>query len=93
MTVWDFLLLVLIAFICGALAQGITGYSRGGCLVSIAIGFIGALLGMWLQRLADAPELLILRFGETEFPVVWSLIGAVLFVAVVGFLTRRPRSY
>ena len=92
MGVWDFLLLLLVAFVCGGLAQAITGYSRGGCLVSIAIGFIGALLGMWLQRLANAPELLVLEFGETRFPVVWSLIGAGLFVAVVGLLsTRRPR--
>ncbi|HET6572905.1 MAG TPA: GlsB/YeaQ/YmgE family stress response membrane protein [Fimbriiglobus sp.] len=62
--------------------------------MSIAIGFIGALLGVWLQRLTGAPELLVLVFDATRFPVVWSLIGAVLFVAVVGFFTsRRPRRY
>ena len=95
MGVWDLLLLLLVAFVCGGLAQAITGYSRGGCLVSIAIGFIGALLGMWLQKLTGAPEILTLDFGETRFPVVWSLIGAVLFVAVVGFVTTRrpPRRY
>ena len=38
------LLLLLIAGICGALGQAIGGYSHGGCLVSIALGFIGALL-------------------------------------------------
>ena len=51
MTIIDLLVLLLIAGLCGALGQAITGYSRGGCLVSIALGFIGALLGMWLARL------------------------------------------
>ncbi len=44
----DFLLLLLVAGICGSIAQSLVGYSRGGCLVSIALGFIGALFGMWL---------------------------------------------
>ncbi len=92
MNVWEFLILLLVAFVCGALAQAIAGYSRGGCLVSIAIGFIGALLGVWLQRLAGAPELFTLEVGGAKFPIVWSLIGTVLFVAVVGLLTRRPRA-
>jgi len=34
------LILLLIAGVCGALGQAITGYSHGGCLVSIALGFI-----------------------------------------------------
>ena len=42
------LLLLLIAGVCGSLGQAIGGYSHGGCLVSIALGFIGALLGTWL---------------------------------------------
>ena len=56
MSLIDLLVLLLIAGICGALGQAISGYSRGGCLVSIALGFIGALLGGWLARqLAAAP--------------------------------------
>src|SRR5262245_43463038 len=43
MSVLDFLLLLLIAGVCGSLAQAIAGYSHGGCLVAIALGFIGAL--------------------------------------------------
>src|SRR5688500_15174013 len=33
-TLIDFLILLLIAGICGAIGQAITGYSHGGCLVS-----------------------------------------------------------
>ena len=57
MTILDVIVLLIIAGVCGALGQAISGFSRGGCLVSIAIGFIGALLGMWLARLLGLPEL------------------------------------
>ena len=45
MTLFDLLILLLVAGICGALGQAITGFSRGGCLVSIALGFVGAVVG------------------------------------------------
>jgi len=85
----DFLLLLLVAGVCGALGQSISGFSRGGWLVSIALGFIGALVGLGLARLLSLPELFVLTFGSTSFPIVWSIIGAALFVAVISLLTRR----
>lgn len=89
MTLLDLLLLLLVAGICGSLGQAISGYSRGGCLVSIALGFIGAVLGMWLARKLGLPELFSVQIGTTAFPIVWSIIGAALFVAVITLLTRR----
>jgi uncharacterized membrane protein YeaQ/YmgE (transglycosylase-associated protein family) len=89
MTLLEFILLLLVAGICGALGQAITGFSRGGILVSIALGFIGALLGMGIARALSLPELLLVNFDTTSFPIVWSIIGAALFVAVLGLLTRR----
>jgi len=71
------------------LGQAIAGYSRGGCLVSIALGFVGALVGMWLARLMGLPEIFPVRIGTTSFPIIWSIIGSALFVAVVSLLTRR----
>lgn len=91
MTLLDLLVLLLIAGLCGALGQAISGFSRGGCLVSIAIGFIGALLGMWLARQLGLPELFSIQIGTASFPVIWSIIGSALFVAVITLLTRgRP---
>ena len=89
MTLIDLLLLLLIAGVCGSLGQAISGYSRGGCLVSIALGFVGALIGSWLAGKLGLPELLPVRIGGTGFPIVWSIIGAALFVAVISLLTRR----
>jgi len=90
MTLLDVILLLIVAGVCGALGQAITGYSRGGCLVSIALGFVGALLGMWLARLMHLPELFSVQIGTASFPIVWSIIGSALFVAVISLLSRRP---
>jgi len=85
----QFLILLLIAGICGALGQAIGGYSHGGCLVSIALGFIGALLGTWLARTLGLPEILAIPAGGMNFPIIWSIIGAALFVALIGLVSRR----
>jgi uncharacterized membrane protein YeaQ/YmgE (transglycosylase-associated protein family) len=92
-SVLDFLILLLIAGICGALGRAISGSSRGGFLVSIALGFIGALLGMALARAANLPEPFMVEVGDQPFPVIWSIIGSALFVAVIGLLTRRSTNY
>lgn len=83
------LVLLLIAGVCGALGQAISGYSHGGCLVSIALGFIGALLGSWLAGMLHLPKLIEIPVGGMSFPVIWSIIGAALFVALINLISRR----
>jgi uncharacterized membrane protein YeaQ/YmgE (transglycosylase-associated protein family) len=91
MDLWSFLILLLVAGVCGGLGQAIAGFSRVGCLGSIALGFIGALFGMWLARAMKLPELFAIRIADQiTFPIVWSIVGAALFVAALGLLTRRP---
>jgi uncharacterized membrane protein YeaQ/YmgE (transglycosylase-associated protein family) len=91
MSVPDLLILLIVAGIAGALGQSLAGYSRSGCLASIALGYIGALIGMWLARELDLPEPLMIRVGGTRFPMVWSIAGSAIFVAVISLLTfRRP---
>lgn len=89
MNLVQLLILLLIAGVCGALGQAIGGYSHGGCLVSIALGFIGALLGTWLASALGLPELLAIPAGGMKFPIIWSIIGAALFVALINLITRR----
>ncbi len=90
LTPLDFVILLVVAGICGAIGQAITGYSAGGILVSIALGFIGAVLGVWLARTMGLPEPFPVQIGEAVFPIVWSIAGSALFVAVISLLTRRP---
>jgi uncharacterized membrane protein YeaQ/YmgE (transglycosylase-associated protein family) len=90
MVILDFLLLLVVAAIVGALGQGLAGYSSGGCMTSMLIGFIGALIGTWLSRALRLPELFTVHVGPAPFPILWSIIGAALFVAVLALL-RYPR--
>ncbi len=89
MTLLDLLLLLLVAGVIGAIGRTIAGYSHGGCLVSIMVGFVGAVLGAWLARQFRLPDLFVVTVGGTTFPLVWSVIGAALFVAVIGLMSRR----
>lgn len=59
--------------------------------MSIALGFIGALFGTWIARQAGLPELLNVQLGDRSFPIVWSIIGAALFAAVLALIMPRPR--
>ena len=88
MSLVELLVLLLIAGICGAVGKAIVGYMPGGFLVCIGVGFIGALIGTWLARLIGLPELLAFSIGGTTFPIVWSIIGSVVFVALVALITR-----
>ena len=85
----DWIILLIVAGVCGSIGRAISGYSHGGCLVSIALGFIGALIGMWLARTMRLPELYSVQIGTAHFPIIWSIIGSALFVAVISLLTRR----
>jgi len=92
MTLGQLILLLLVAGLCGALGQAIAGFSRGGCLVSIALGFVGAVLGTWLAGVMGLPALFNLDIGGQSFPIVWSVIGAAVFVAVLGLIGGRRRT-
>jgi uncharacterized membrane protein YeaQ/YmgE (transglycosylase-associated protein family) len=83
------LVLIVIAAVCGALGKAIAGSVRGGLLVSIVLGFIGALLGPWVAGMLKLPEPLMINIGGHPFPVLWSIIGAALFVAIIHLISRR----
>lgn len=89
MTILEIILLLFIAGVFGSIGQSIAGYSRGGCLVSIVVGFIGAMLGSWLSVQLGMPELLNVNIGGEQFPIIWSILGSIVFVALVGLITRK----
>jgi uncharacterized membrane protein YeaQ/YmgE (transglycosylase-associated protein family) len=83
------LLLIVIAAVCGGIGKAIAGSARGGLLVSIALGFIGALIGPWVAQRLELPEPFLVSIEGRSFPILWSIIGAALFVAVVHLASRR----
>ncbi len=83
------LILLIVAGIAGAIGQWLAGYSAGGFITSIALGFIGAFLGTWVAREFNLTQLYTLQIGRTSFPIVWAILGAALFVALLGLFNRR----
>lgn len=92
MTLVDFLLLLLVAAIIGALGEAIGGFSPGGLAMSIVVGFIGAFIGQWLKAHLGMPEFLPVTVGHHKFSIVWSVIGAALFVLLLRLVMSR-RTY
>jgi len=91
MTLAEILILLAIAGICGAVAQAVVGYTNGGFLVSVVLGFIGALVGPMAADSFNLPRMFVLQVGDQRFPLVWSVIGAVVVVLIVGILTPKRR--
>lgn len=89
MSLPEILILLVIAAVCGAVGKAIAGGVRGGLIVSIVLGFIGALLGPWIALKLKLPEPFLINVGGHSFPVLWSIIGAALFVAIIHLLSRR----
>jgi uncharacterized membrane protein YeaQ/YmgE (transglycosylase-associated protein family) len=83
------IILIIIAAVCGAVGKAIAGGARGGLIVSTALGFIGALLGPWVARKLSLPEPFMVTVGGHPFPILWSIIGAALLVALIHLISRR----
>jgi uncharacterized membrane protein YeaQ/YmgE (transglycosylase-associated protein family) len=83
------ILLIVIAAICGAVGKAIAGGARGGLVVSTALGFIGALIGPWVAARLRLPEPFLVHIGGQSFPILWSIVGAALFVALIHLISRR----
>ncbi len=89
MTLLGLLLLLLIAGIVGAIGQSISGYSFGGYLVSVIVGFIGAYLGVWLAGQLGLPEVFAITIEGESFPIVWGIIGSAILSLILGLFTSR----
>jgi uncharacterized membrane protein YeaQ/YmgE (transglycosylase-associated protein family) len=88
MTLIGFLVLLIIAAICGAIGQSLAGYDLGGCLVSIVVGFIGAWLGLWVAGKFGLPEIWTVNIEGRPFPIIWAIIGSAIFTLIVALLRR-----
>ena len=89
-TLTGLIVLLIIAGVCGAIGRAIGGGTGGGFFVSIAVGFVGALFGTVIANLLHLPELLLVSVDRHPFPILWSIIGAAVFVAMMHLISGRP---
>ncbi len=89
MNIFSFLFLLLIAVISGAIGARLAGRKKIGCLPSMVLGFIGALIGTFIAQKLELPLFPSLHFGSHTFPIIWAVIGAALFVAFLNLISRK----
>jgi uncharacterized membrane protein YeaQ/YmgE (transglycosylase-associated protein family) len=83
----DILISLIIAGIAGSIARSISGFSRGGCIISIVVGFIGAMIGSWLSRELQLPDPFMIKIRGSTYYILWTIIGAVIFTAALSLIT------
>jgi uncharacterized membrane protein YeaQ/YmgE (transglycosylase-associated protein family) len=86
---WDFIVLLIVAGICGFLASQIMGAKRLNLVVLIVLGFVGAFVGRWLAGMFHLPLLWEVSIGGHPFPVIWALIGSMLTVGIASFIMQH----
>jgi uncharacterized membrane protein YeaQ/YmgE (transglycosylase-associated protein family) len=87
----DIIILLIVAGISGSIAKTLVGFKRGGCIISIIVGFIGATIGTILARELNFPDLLSIYIAGVNFPIIWSIVGAALFVAILSLFAPKNR--
>ena len=85
------ILFLVVAAVCGAIGRALAGDLRGGLLTSTALGSIGALAGTWIIPPAQVGRALVLNVAGHQFPIVWTIVGSALCVAILHLLSR-PRT-
>ncbi len=93
----ELVILLVIAGICGAVAEAIVGFSPGGFLVSILVGLLGAYLGSWLAPQLGLPPVLavsrIVPGAAFDFDLVWAILGAILLLLIISLVRGSGRRY
>ncbi|MEQ9309380.1 MAG: GlsB/YeaQ/YmgE family stress response membrane protein [Balneolaceae bacterium] len=94
MSFFGFIILLLIAAICGGIGQSIGGFKlgSGGCLMSAVVGFVGALIGNWIAGELGFPELWTIEIDGEPFPIIWSIVGAALLTAGLGVIFKGKKN-
>ena len=88
------LILLVIAGICGAVAELIVGFSPPGLhvmLVSIIIGVIGAFIGAWIAGTLNLPPITEIRVGTIRLNLLYTIIGSTLLLMLLQALRSGRR--
>lgn len=99
MDLLSLLILIVIAGICGAIAEFIVGFTPGDLLRTIVIGVVGAyignLLGLALARGTGEViyNMVLIKVGTIVFSLIWAIVGSALLLLVLSLLRggRRRR--
>ena len=91
MSLLGLLILLVIAGICGAVAELVVGFSPGGFVVSIVVGVIGAYLGEVLAAYLNLPPFLTVQAGGQSLDIMWAILGSILLLLAISLLRGAGR--
>lgn len=78
---------IVVGFIAGGLARWVTGARKRGCLATLVVGILGALIGGALFRLASGDD--VNTFDDFDLGSIFvAFVGAVLLLLVLEALGR-----
>ena len=81
---------LIVGFIAGGLARVVTGAEKRGCLGTIVVGIIGALIGGALWRLATGDDTS--PFDDFDWQsIVVAFVGASVLLLVLQAINRNDR--
>lgn len=92
MTLFGFVMLIVVGAICGAIAEMVVGFSPGGFLASVAVGFVGAFVGYWVAGVLHLPSFFVVQIDRHPIEIVWTVLGSIILLLVVSVF-RRSRHY
>jgi uncharacterized membrane protein YeaQ/YmgE (transglycosylase-associated protein family) len=75
--------LLIIAGIAGAVGTALGGRGRSSFVASVGLGLVGAVIGPWVVHQFHLTELVELQVGDQPFPLISTLLGASLTVALL----------
>lgn len=81
---------IILGLVAGALAKFLVpGRDPAGCIITVVLGILGALLGGWIASLAGWGDISQSRFDSRSIAV--ATLGAVLVLLIGRLLVRRGR--
>lgn len=89
----NLVLMLIVAGICGAVAQALFGFRRTNFLVSILIGVLGAYIGTFIAARLGLPSLLNFSLAGSSIDIVWAILGSALLLFAYNLFEnarRRP---
>jgi uncharacterized membrane protein YeaQ/YmgE (transglycosylase-associated protein family) len=90
MTIMEFIILVIVAGILGAVTQSLFGFKVGGFFISVVLGFIGGWLGNFLAGQLNLPRIVYLGIDRVgEYAVLWSIAGCLIITCGVAWMQRK----
>jgi uncharacterized membrane protein YeaQ/YmgE (transglycosylase-associated protein family) len=92
------LILLVIAGICGVIAEWIVGFSPGGFIVSVVVGLLGAYVGSWLALRIGLPSVLSVSAllpgsgAGLSFDIGWAILGSILLLLLISLVRGTGRA-